>query len=71
MKRLNVKFSPDPDPNIDQSRSTHGKKIYVQVGELMTAILGPDGGGGSLEDTITLVLVKKVNFCIFQLKSSS
>jgi hypothetical protein len=25
----------------------------------MTAILGPDGGGGSLEDTITLVLVKK------------
>jgi hypothetical protein len=36
-----------------------------QVGELMTAILGPDGGGGSLEDTITLVLVKKVHFYSF------
>lgn len=25
----------------------------------MTALMGPDGGGGSLEDQITLVLVKK------------
>jgi hypothetical protein len=33
--------------------------LETKVGELMTAILGPDGGGGSLEDTITLVLVKK------------
>ena len=30
-----------------------------KVGDLMTALMGPDGGGGSLEDQITLVLVKK------------
>merc|ERR1711971_1483048 len=30
-----------------------------KVNDLMTAIMGPDGGGGSLEDQITLVLVKK------------
>ena len=33
--------------------------LETKVAELMTAILGPDGGGGSLEDTITLMLVKK------------
>merc|ERR1719410_1211768 len=30
-----------------------------KVNDLMTAIMGPDGGGGTLEDKITLVLVKK------------
>ena len=30
-----------------------------RVNDLMTAIMGPDGGGGTLEDKITLVLVKK------------
>lgn len=33
--------------------------LETQVGDLMTAIMGPDGGGGTLEDKITLVLVKK------------
>ena len=33
--------------------------IAIKVGDLMTALMGPDGGGGSLEDQITLVLVKK------------
>ena len=33
--------------------------IAFKVGDLMTALMGPDGGGGSLEDQITLVLVKK------------
>merc|ERR1711963_1155545 len=30
-----------------------------KVNDLMTAIMGPEGGGGTLEDKITLVLVKK------------
>lgn len=30
-----------------------------KVNDLMTAIMGPDGGEGTLEDKITLVLVKK------------
>jgi len=33
--------------------------LESKVGDLMTALMGPDGGGGSLEDQITLVLVKK------------
>lgn len=33
--------------------------IEGKVNDLMTAIMGPDGGSGSLEDQITLVLVKK------------
>merc|ERR1719167_95593 len=33
--------------------------LEAKVGDLMTALMGPDGGGGSLEDQITLVLVKK------------
>jgi len=33
--------------------------LETQVSDLMTAIMGPDGGGGTLEDKITLVLVKK------------
>ena len=33
--------------------------LETKVNELMTAIMGPDGGGGTLEDKITLVLVKK------------
>merc|ERR1711892_170359 len=33
--------------------------LETQVGDLMTAIMGPEGGGGTLEDKITLVLVKK------------
>jgi hypothetical protein len=33
--------------------------LESKVSDLMTAIMGPDGGGGSLEDQITLVLVKK------------
>merc|ERR1740124_1930675 len=33
--------------------------LETQVSDLMTAIMGPDGGDGTLEDKITLVLVKK------------
>ena len=33
--------------------------LETQVGDLMTAIMGPEGGGGTLEDKIALVLVKK------------
>jgi len=33
--------------------------METQVDDLMTAIMGPEGGGGTLEDKITLVLVKK------------
>jgi len=33
--------------------------LESKVNDLTTAIMGPDGGGGSLEDQITLVLVKK------------
>jgi hypothetical protein len=60
----------DPDPKIPLNPDTDLKQrkkseMSAQVGELMTAILGPDGGGGSLEDTITLVLVKKVRYHTF------
>merc|ERR1712212_281315 len=33
--------------------------LETKVNEMMTAIMGPDGGDGTLEDKITLVLVKK------------
>merc|ERR1719153_321223 len=33
--------------------------LETQVQDLTAAIMGPDGGGGTLEDKITLVLVKK------------
>ncbi len=33
--------------------------LESKVNDLTTAIMGPDGGGGTLEDQITLVLVKK------------
>ena len=33
--------------------------LETKVNDLTTAIMGPDGGGGTLEDKITLVLVKK------------
>merc|ERR1719470_243952 len=33
--------------------------LETQVQDLTAAIMGPDGGGGTLEDQITLVLVKK------------
>ena len=33
--------------------------LETQVSDLMTAIMGPEGGGGTLEDKIALVLVKK------------
>ena len=43
---------------IDWTRPGHYQTAF-KVGDLMTALMGPDGGGGSLEDQITLVLVKK------------
>ena len=33
--------------------------LEAKVNDLMTAIVGPEGGNGTLEDQITLVLVKK------------
>jgi len=33
--------------------------LEAKVNDLMTAIMGPEGGNGTLEDQITLVLVKK------------
>ena len=43
---------------IDWTGQGHNQTSF-KVGDLMTALMGPDGGGGSLEDQITLVLVKK------------
>merc|ERR1712079_694556 len=57
----NKKCKPKADKGEDGSgeEMSGADGLEGKVNDLMTAIMGPDGGGGTLEDKITLVLVKK------------